>query len=855
MRCGFQTLSWGRRIEDLDLALDQIAACGYEGVEIAQAPGDIWIHDPHSKSHRSVESISEILTRLASRKLTLIGLAGGSLEQRIKFCGDFRPDYLYQDRWDAETEAVTKLEVPFTIGLHPHLFMPVNRLNQVRDIFKKNNSPHLKLIPDTAHLTIAEDDPIEALRLFPDRIAAVHLKDWNPNFGRYSHRYAHGFARLGQGIVLLKETVAALKQMSYQGWIVAEQDTPEVSPVDSALHCAKWLAGQGLPIKPDEVKLKAFEGRMTIEKLAVSGLDRGLLERGFVELTVLRSLHLAQGKGSQAFYQSVTDSLSRLMPCASVHLWLFSPAHKRLELVAATGHTEQITNRILDHTDFLVSQVAKAEEIQRLHLSGPARASAFLNEGLLQRLPLDWMISVPIFNSSNPHHLRFLLNLFPSEWPFPEAGDLTRIGEHISRAADSLIDELCLAAAGSASYICGRSTSKEDFLERLVRFIRRTFNCEGVAVFLVNQTRERLELAESTDTEWDSKIPLHQRYYLSDQGLTGKAWAERGMFFAPHAPSEQGWAGRSREKVSSLGRDECLFAAIVKPKGRVLGVIRCTNKVTQSDSSGTTMFTDDDAAVLESIIQAALPHLELLLHHEQQFQALGRLTHEFLVPVVAIRGAVDLMRHALKEKKTSVKEFFGEDYLTDIWDWTNIIGRLTQNADVFRAPMKPLRPVLEHTFLKSQVIAPAVHQVGLLLRESLLAKDAIQFSDFKDIPPLWIDKNQFQQVCFNLLSNAIKYGRHQKAFRVRIDGGRTGNGFEISIYDYGDGIPDGQEEIIFEPGFRGGLADHNNVVGQGLGLAVARAIIEAHGGSIRVTNRRNPTRFTIFLPKSLGSQP
>ncbi len=43
MRCGFQTVIWGRQIDDLDLVLDQIVACGYEGVEIAQSPRDILV--------------------------------------------------------------------------------------------------------------------------------------------------------------------------------------------------------------------------------------------------------------------------------------------------------------------------------------------------------------------------------------------------------------------------------------------------------------------------------------------------------------------------------------------------------------------------------------------------------------------------------------------------------------------------------------------------------------------------------------------------------------------------------------------------------------------------------------------
>ena len=448
MRCGFQTLIWGRRIEDLDSALDQIAACGYEGVEVAQAPQDIWIRDPQTNAHVFVENISELLTRLNARGLTLIGLAGGRLDQRVKFCGTFRPEYLYQDNWDEETEAVTKQASPFTVGLHPHLFMPIHKLQQVKDILDKNSSPYLKFIPDTAHLTIAQDDPVQAVRMFPQRLAAVHLKDWNSSFGRYSHRYAHGFTGLGQGVVNLKGVVQALKELNFQGWIIAEQDSPEVSPAESALLCANWLATEGLPIRPDQMRLKDLDKKSCIPRISVNGLDHSLLERSYLEMTLLSTLLISQGQGAAAFYQSVTDTISSIISCTAVHLWLFSPADQRLLLVAATGLVEHITHRILDSEDFLVRRVAKAGEIQKVNLNDPATASAFRNQALLKHLPLQWLISVPIFNSSNPNHLRFVLNLFPSEWPFPDAGFLGRIGEHISRAGDSLLDQLCSAAAG-----------------------------------------------------------------------------------------------------------------------------------------------------------------------------------------------------------------------------------------------------------------------------------------------------------------------------------------------------------------------------------------------------------------------
>lgn len=121
---------------------------------------------------------------------------------------------------------------------------------------------------------------------------------------------------------------------------------------------------------------------------------------------------------------------------------------------------------------------------------------------------------------------------------------------------------------------------------------------------------------------------------------------------------------------------------------------------------------------------------------------------------------------------------------------------------------------------------------------------------FQKFPPLWLDRNRFQQVFFNLLSNAIKYAYEDPgAFRVEIEG--VESDLIIRFRDWGLGIEHGQENIIFEEGYRGNNSFENYVTGQGLGLWVVRQIVRAHGGDIKVTNLKWPTEFTISLSKKL----
>jgi signal transduction histidine kinase len=163
--------------------------------------------------------------------------------------------------------------------------------------------------------------------------------------------------------------------------------------------------------------------------------------------------------------------------------------------------------------------------------------------------------------------------------------------------------------------------------------------------------------------------------------------------------------------------------------------------------------------------------------------------------------------------------------------------------------MRPRR-----TLLLKDVVAPAVNHVGLLLREKRFKDVDIHYGYFADIPALWIDCYQFQQVFFNLLSNAIKYAGRD-TLRVLIEGGVHGRQFVIWFSDWGMGVPQGLKESIFLPGFRSQRAKESDVAGQGIGLSVVRNIVRAHGGDIVLTGHERPTLFEISLPQTLRFPP
>jgi len=231
-KIGIQTISWGSRIEDINLALSQIGQLSYNGVEFAQS---VDVLGP----------AAELGKMLNEYKLCPIGLAGGSLLSRVEYAQQLDPEYLYTDEWD-ESGIALALEKGYVVGLHPHIYKSIGSLRTAEECLQKY--PQLRLIVDTAHFYLTGDDVIETLKRYEDRVIAVHLKDWTSRFGKSLFRFARGFTELGKGDLrgLLDSVVSHLMKSQYEGWIIVEQDNPNGEPEESARISREWLRARGL---------------------------------------------------------------------------------------------------------------------------------------------------------------------------------------------------------------------------------------------------------------------------------------------------------------------------------------------------------------------------------------------------------------------------------------------------------------------------------------------------------------------------------------------------------------------------------------------------------------------------------
>jgi signal transduction histidine kinase len=115
-----------------------------------------------------------------------------------------------------------------------------------------------------------------------------------------------------------------------------------------------------------------------------------------------------------------------------------------------------------------------------------------------------------------------------------------------------------------------------------------------------------------------------------------------------------------------------------------------------------------------------------------------------------------------------------------------------------------------------------------------------------------LDRDKMTQVLVNLLSNSIKHSPDGGAVQLRYEPGRDG-GVRIEVEDEGAGIPAGMEEQIFERFQQ--LETGEERGGTGLGLTIARQIVEHHGGSIWAERgRERGALFVVELPGGAEEQ-
>ena len=210
--------------------------------------------------------------------------------------------------------------------------------------------------------------------------------------------------------------------------------------------------------------------------------------------------------------------------------------------------------------------------------------------------------------------------------------------------------------------------------------------------------------------------------------------------------------------------------------------------------------------------------------------ALADVSHELRTPLTVIQGNLEALLDGVYPADA--------EHLQLLLDETRILERLIDDLRTLTlAEAGSLVLHREPTDLRallSEVAASyrsQADQTGITL--TVIAAD--------DLPALAIDPARIREVVSNLLTNALRHTlRHGK---VELSAARAGEDVEVTVHDTGSGIPPDQLDRIFDRFYRS-----PDSPGSGLGLPIAKSLVEAHGGTIAATSHSDAgttIRFTL----------
>ena len=215
---------------------------------------------------------------------------------------------------------------------------------------------------------------------------------------------------------------------------------------------------------------------------------------------------------------------------------------------------------------------------------------------------------------------------------------------------------------------------------------------------------------------------------------------------------------------------------------------------------------------------------------------LDSVTHEFRTPLTAIKASITSLLAAERLREPERREL-----LTIINEETDRLNRLVGEAtEMAKLDAHEVELNIEPRHLREAVEA-AVSELRNTLKDHCVK---IEIPD--DLALAAIDVGRIRAVMVHLLENAAKYSPPGTTIRV---GSENGDGkITVSVSDQGPGIDPQEQSQIFDKFYRG--AHRYEVRGTGMGLAIVKAIVEAHGGKIWVTSAvGRGSVFSFTLPQ------
>jgi PAS domain S-box-containing protein len=344
-------------------------------------------------------------------------------------------------------------------------------------------------------------------------------------------------------------------------------------------------------------------------------------------------------------------------------------------------------------------------------------------------------------------------------------------------------------------------------------------------------------------------------YYISPQveellGYTAAEWTAEPGFFARHLhPDDRERVLAAQRAARERGVATTVEYRFLAKDGRSVWLQDSFTMI--RDEAGGPSYGQGFAVDITERKHAERERELMLEREQQQNEELRRIdqvkdefiatvSHELRTPLTSIRGYVELLLDDPAFGELTAKQ-------------RELLGVVERNSDRVAALVEDLLLTAQARAGRLQLVKATVDLAALVAQGARAAGPAADAGGIElvaDAPrPVLVDADPLRigQVIDNLLANAVKFT--PVGGRIDIRATATRDHATIEIVDTGVGIPLDEQQHLFDPFFRAEHARDHAIIGAGLGLAITKMLVEAHGGHISFTSGTGQgTTFRVRLP-------
>jgi len=251
----------------------------------------------------------------------------------------------------------------------------------------------------------------------------------------------------------------------------------------------------------------------------------------------------------------------------------------------------------------------------------------------------------------------------------------------------------------------------------------------------------------------------------------------------------------------------------------------------------------DEVAALANTFNQMAEQLQMADQKQRELESLRRdliawVSHDLQTPLTSMRAILEALSDGVVEEPETVKRYLNTAQ-RDVRSLSLLIDDLFQMAQLDAGGF----PLHQAEASLSDLISDTLESFTELAKQGEITLEGNVDSD---VDPVRMDTQAIGRVLNNLIGNALRHTPPMGRVSVWVQ--RTGQDVEVTVSDTGEGIRAEDLPHVFERFYRGEKSRNRGTGGAGLGLAIARGIVQAHGGDIRVDSETGKgTQFTFYI--------